>query len=134
MTILDVGQLSHLVSTALATYGTLNDQLLKETLVASDGGANFTSTQADAFINRYELRHQLPNQLSGFSATLFWDKLEEKHVLAIRGTELDLLGIPTDGISADFSKISWLLHYRIITLMKWNSAKLKRRFLPITGL
>jgi pimeloyl-ACP methyl ester carboxylesterase len=102
MAITNIEILSNLSSTALATYGSLDVDNLKISLINQNLGANFTETQADSFVERYELKHQLPNQLSGFSATLFWDKLEEKHVLAIRGTELDLLGIPTDGISADF--------------------------------
>jgi hypothetical protein len=99
MTINNVEALANLAATALASYGEHESNSdLKTSL--KEGG--FSDTQAEQFIDRYQYVDQLPNQLSGFSATLFWDKLEEKHVLAIRGTELDLLGIPTDGISADF--------------------------------
>ena len=60
----------------------------------------FTPTQAKRFSERYELIHHIPNTLSGFSATIFYDIKEsntttntkefKKHfeyIIAFRGTE-----------------------------------------------
>lgn len=105
MTIIAIEIWADLASTFLASYGTLDKSFLKDTLMDPQTGADFTSTQADAFIERYELKHQLPNQSSGFSATVFWDKIEQKHVLAIRGTEINWQGIPSDLFSADLGGI-----------------------------
>ncbi|EQM94702.1 MULTISPECIES: hypothetical protein [Helicobacter] len=61
---------------------------------------DFTPTQAKRFLERYELIHHIPNTLSGFSATIFYDIKEsntttntkefKKHfeyIIAFRGTE-----------------------------------------------
>ncbi len=61
---------------------------------------DFTPTQAKRFSERYELIHHIPNTLSGFSATIFYDIKEsntttntkefKKHfeyIIAFRGTE-----------------------------------------------
>ena len=68
------------------------------------------------FVNRYELIHHIPNTLSGFSATIFYDiresntttntKESEKHfeyIIAFRGTEADTKGILSDVLGADVS-------------------------------
>ena len=61
---------------------------------------DMTPTQAKRFFERYELIHHIPNTLSGFSATIFYDIKEsntttntkefKKHfeyILSFRGTE-----------------------------------------------
>ena len=61
---------------------------------------DFTPTQAKRFLERYELIHHIPNTLSGFSATIFYDIKEsntttntkefKKHfeyIIAFRDTE-----------------------------------------------
>lgn len=68
------------------------------------------------FVNRYELIHHIPNTLSGFSATIFYDIKEsntttntkefKKHfeyIIAFRGTEVDTKGILSDVLGADVS-------------------------------
>jgi hypothetical protein len=85
MTTTSMLTLSQLTSTAVASYGVdLNKKDLKTTLV--NGAANFTSTQADQFLAKYELVDQLQNiPKNGFSATIFQDKNGNK-VFAIRIT------------------------------------------------
>jgi hypothetical protein len=59
---------------------------------------DFTDAQASRFLGLLsdplvpqpqglELRHHQPNDLSGFSATVFFDRSAGRYVLAIRGTE-----------------------------------------------
>lgn len=47
----------------------------------------FTPTQAKRFSERYELIHHIPNTLSGFSATIFYDISQQEYIIAFRGTE-----------------------------------------------
>jgi hypothetical protein len=102
MTITNIENLTDLASTALAAYGAhISDATLKLTL--ENGG--FTPTQANEFIDRYQYVDNLENQLSGLSATLFFDTIDQKHVLAIRGTEFGGLGIFNDVLSADLMGI-----------------------------
>ena len=39
------------------------------------------------FVNRYELVSHIPNTLSGFSATLFYDTQKDRFVVGFRGIE-----------------------------------------------
>ena len=48
---------------------------------------NFSPTQADSFVDRYELVHQQPNDETGFSATVFREKDTGRLILSCRGTE-----------------------------------------------
>lgn len=97
MQISDVEILEYLVSAAMASYGDLNDKDLKDALI----DANFTETQAKEFLDRYDFIHQETQLITGFSATVFWDKIDEKYVLAIRGTETDIQGAYSDVLNAD---------------------------------
>jgi hypothetical protein len=107
MTITTVVTLSQLASTTVAAYGNLlltND--LKTQLVDPEGNANFTDAQATDFVARYSLVNQRPNvSFNGFSATVFEDKVTSKHIIAMRGTEMNaagqilLDGLVTDGLS-----------------------------------
>ena len=51
-----------------------------------DGGRGWTQSQFQAFADRYEVVYHQPDQDNGFSATLFYDTLEQKYVAAFRGT------------------------------------------------
>ena len=104
MTITSIELLGSRVSTAVAAYGALTREALRGDLLAE---ANFVSSQADAFTARYELLHQLPNvSLNGFSATVFNDRVSNKRVIAMRGTEVPVFPdqtwydlVVTDGLS-----------------------------------
>lgn len=48
----------------------------------------FGELQARNFSQRYEVKFHQPNTLSGFSATLFYDKEKDKFVIGFRGTEV----------------------------------------------
>ena len=113
MTITSITSLSQLTSTTVASYGTFGVEAygtsgegLKAALVDPTNNTNFTDAQATDFVSRYELLNQLPNvPYNGFSATVFEDKTTGKHIIAIRGTEMNGLGqvlidgLVTDGLS-----------------------------------
>lgn len=78
---------------AVATYKDFNqsvktyEEILKEesgTLVKS---SDFTDKQAEEFAKRYQVKYQYSDDITGFGATLFWDTEQNKHIVAIRGTE-----------------------------------------------
>jgi len=56
----NVETLAQLASTTLASYATLRANLAGS-LVDPDSGANFTTTQADTFVEQYTLLSQRPN-------------------------------------------------------------------------
>lgn len=106
MTVTAIDLISQRVATAVASYGTLLKDKLKTSLIDPSGAANFTSAQADAFVEQYDLLDQLPNvPFNGFSAAVFLDKRSGKHVIARRGTEMTSVGrvlldlLVTDGLS-----------------------------------
>ena len=43
--------------------------------------------QTENFLERYEIKAHQPNTITGFSATLFYDKVDDEYILAMRGTE-----------------------------------------------
>ena len=43
--------------------------------------------QTKNFLERYEIKAHQPNTITGFSATLFYDKVDDEYILAMRGTE-----------------------------------------------
>ncbi len=108
MTITSVSELSKLTSTAVASYAIhLEKNDLKTTLTNTDDFANFTPTQADQFVKQYTLVDQLQNvDFNGFSASVFEDKTTGKHVIAMRGTEMNSpSGIGTDLLMQDMGAI-----------------------------
>ena len=127
MTITAIDLIGQRVATSVASYGTLERATLKDSLMRPSGEANFTSTQADAFVAQYDLLNQLPNvPFNGFSAAVFLDKQSGKHVIAMRGTEvtvgqvlLDLL--TTDGLSiggngfANNQAVEMIRYYKRLT-------------------
>ena len=106
MTITAIDLIGQRVATSVASYGTLERATLKDSLIRPSGEAKFTSAQADAFVEQYDLLNQLPNvPFNGFSAAVFLDKQSGKHVIAMRGTEMTSVGqvlldlLATDGLS-----------------------------------
>lgn len=78
---------------AVATYqnltsiiGKLNDPTYVNILKNS---TDFTQEQAEEFAKRYRVDYQYFDDVTGFGATLFWDTEQNKHIIAIRGTEPD---------------------------------------------
>ena len=63
-----------------------NPKTKKEEKVGTLKG-EFTPTQAKRFFERYELIHHIPNTLSGFSATIFYDTQKDRFVVGFRGAE-----------------------------------------------
>jgi len=63
--------------------------------------ANFTATQVSDFVNRYDFVTTRPNELNGFSATVYQEKASGRYILATRGTEFDPAGVATDFLGAD---------------------------------
>ncbi|MEE4146356.1 MAG: hypothetical protein V2I26_16245 [Halieaceae bacterium] len=53
---------------------------------AVDGGRGWSESRFDAFARRYLIVYHQPDQQNGFSATLFYDSLEQKYITAFRGT------------------------------------------------
>jgi hypothetical protein len=101
MSTTNVQDLASLASTSLASYANLGSNLISSLTDPTDG-ANFTTTQAEAFAERYALLSQQANvDLNGFSAAVFLDKVTGEKVLAIRGTEFSLGQIVTDFAVAD---------------------------------
>lgn len=49
--------------------------------------SRFTPTEAATFATRSEVIAHQPNTGTGFSGTLFWNKLEHKYTLCFRSTE-----------------------------------------------
>lgn len=94
MSITNVKKLSELASTALASYAnfsSLSDLGNRLILPDTQQGVGMAIAQKDTFIARYDLKDQHANDLTGFSATLLYDKLDNKKVLALRGTEFGFL-------------------------------------------
>ena len=89
MAITNVKKLSELASTALASYAYFNLRGYPDGLILPDAsqGVGMTTVQRDNFVTRYSLVDQHANDLTGFSATLLIDKIDNKKVIALRGTE-----------------------------------------------
>jgi pimeloyl-ACP methyl ester carboxylesterase len=94
MTNQSVAFIAQRASTAVASYGSFDtDAGLQTRLVDPRNQVLFTNQQANAFATQYTFIHQQPNvPFNGFSATLFYDKVNQTHVLAVRGTETTSLG------------------------------------------
>ena len=67
---------------------------------------DFTPTQTKRFFERYELIHHIPNTLSGFSATIFYDISQQEYIIAFRGTELGVKDIISDTFLATYPTIA----------------------------
>ena len=66
-----------------------NKQKLKDSFYFDDKlfGSDFTPTQTQRFFEKYDILIHQPNTHSGFSATLFYDKEQDRFVAGFRGTE-----------------------------------------------
>jgi hypothetical protein len=56
-------------------------------MCAGDQTFRFNKDAARAFVNNYEIIRHYPNNPSGLSATLIWNKPDNQYTLAIRGAE-----------------------------------------------
>jgi len=105
MSITNVKKLAELASTSLATYAYFDINTYEGGLTASDAnhGVGMTPIQENVFIGRYQLKNQHANDSTGFAATLFYDNIDNKKVLALRGTEFTqgLGQVTTDFAIAD---------------------------------
>jgi Ca2+-binding RTX toxin-like protein len=83
---------------AQGAYAQFGSPRTTEEALSEAGSGDFTTTQAQRFLvvpvgsapstsEGFVLLHHQPNQLSGFSASVFLDKAQNKYVLSIRGTE-----------------------------------------------
>ena len=79
--------------------------------------------QTENFLERYEIKAYQPNTITGFSATLFYDKVDDEYILAMRGTEGTFLE------KEDFYADSKLFFKRVVTqyddMMKFYEYKVK---------
>ena len=96
---MNIQSLIDLISTSQAVYSKFDLAFLKENLQAKDGA--FTAQEANAFVERYEIAAPLESTDSGFQAILFKDKIDNKYVFAIRGSEQ----LAQDFIYADIGDI-----------------------------
>jgi len=87
---LEINKLVDLIEASQAVYGSLTTTPSLKSVLTSDsdhGGADFTEKEANAFVERYEIAAPLESKPSGFQAILFKDKIDNKYVFAIRGSE-----------------------------------------------
>ncbi|RDU58742.1 hypothetical protein CQA53_11950, partial [Helicobacter didelphidarum] len=59
------------------------------------------SQRTQNFVERYELIHHIPNTLSGYSSSVFYDTDNKNYILAFRGTEAKGVEIIKDVLIAD---------------------------------
>lgn len=71
-------------SNSFAFVGDTNEVSRDVTLT---GYTRLTDLQIGQFAARYDVVDHLPNTITGFSATLLWDKLDNRYVLSFRSTE-----------------------------------------------
>ena len=79
--------------------------------------------QTENFLERYEIKAHQPDTDTGFSSTLFYDKVDDEYILAMRGTE------GTFFEKEDFYADSKLFFKRVVTqyddMMKFYEYKVK---------
>jgi Ca2+-binding RTX toxin-like protein len=95
------------------------------------GKGDFSATQSERFLGipvdpnepstpAFELRHHQPNDSTGFSASVFFDRSQNKYVLSIRGTESavdiaeDVNRVGIQGFAGD-QFVSLYRYYRKLT-------------------
>lgn len=101
MTITSAVDFSKFSNIAVASYAWFDEAAPSEALRDK---ANMTETQASNFLDGYEVIHHQPNDLSGFSATVFKEKATGKIFFAIRGTEIPA-GLVSDLVVSDIFQI-----------------------------
>lgn len=93
MSISNIQKVLNLISTSQAIYAELtdvDDATLLETILLKSGkisGADFTKKEAQEFVQRYEIAAPFETKASGFQGIIFKDKIDNKYVFAIRGSE-----------------------------------------------
>jgi len=68
-------------------YAAIQDPAAASLRPSLPAQTRMTDAQVTEFNTRYEVRDHLSNTITGFSATLLWDRLDNKYVLSFRGTE-----------------------------------------------
>src|SRR3990172_6361564 len=116
---------------AQGSYAFFDSGKTRREALVEVGKGDFTSTQAERFFGiptdpneasspAFELRHHQPNDPTGFSASVFFDKSQNKYVLSIRGTEdladilEDVRRIGVQGFAGD-QFVSLYRYYRKLT-------------------
>lgn len=64
----------------------ITDLHIKQIKATPNGQAVFLK-QTENFLERYEIKAHQPDTDTGFSSTLFYDKVDDEYILAMRGTE-----------------------------------------------
>ena len=103
----DMASLSEAAYVDFSQIDYSDSEKVKETLKKEQLDGNFSITQAQMFVDKWEIVSHQANTDSGFSATLFRDKESGKYFYTVRGTELgipdlintDLWDIATNGLS-----------------------------------
>ena len=92
--------------TAQGAYAFFGPTRAVQSALTAGGTGDFSTKEAERFLGTVsdphssspqgaELRHHQPNDSTGFSASVFFDRSQNKHVLSIRGTE-DLADVLED--------------------------------------
>lgn len=100
----------------------ITDFHIKQIKATPNGQAVFLK-QTENFLERYEIKAHQPDTDTGFSSTLFYDKVDDEYILAMRGTEGTFLE------KEDFYADSKLFFKRVVTqyddMMKFYEYKVK---------
>lgn len=100
----------------------ITDLHIKQIKTTPNGQAVFLK-QTENFLERYEIKAHQPDTDTGFSSTLFYDKVDDEYILAMRGTEGTFLE------KEDFYADSKLFFKRVVTqyddMMKFYEYKVK---------
>lgn len=100
----------------------ITDLHIKQIKATPNGQAVFLK-QTENFLERYEIKAHQPDTDTGFSSTLFYDKVDDEYILAMRGTE------GTFFEKEDFYADSKLFFKRVVTqyddMMKFYEYKVK---------
>lgn len=100
----------------------ITDLHIKQIKATPNGQAVFLK-QTENFLERYEIKAHQPDTDRGFSSTLFYDKVDDEYILAMRGTE------GTFFEKEDFYADSKLFFKRVVTqyddMMKFYEYKVK---------
>ena len=118
--------ISLLSQASQAAYAPLNSRQDVQQVLKSSGQGDFTTEQAARFIGlsggpaAFEVHHHQPNDLTGFSATVFFDRSTGGYVLSIRGTDggpdylENLFGVGARGYAGS-QLVSLYRYYRALT-------------------
>lgn len=85
---------------AQAAYGSFSDNSIEVEELTNSDTADMSSSQAAAFVEKWQVAAQFSDPLTGVSATVFEAKKGGAKYLAIRGTEFETKDLLADGILA----------------------------------